>query len=369
MAKSSRGSQLFVLLVIVVLAIQFGPSLLPRSPVQVKLQVNGQETYVAETWQEWTIQYENKETAVISSDNMLVSLEVSPKTFGENSYVKVKIPIRWKGGLSSPYFAGVVTSSKIFIGQTSNLNYLGETTSAAQYLRDPDNPKDSIVFSEFWVGGSKAIANLKAQHAGTVGDCNPVLYFVMGYGLGYELLYELWHGRALLNIQPLLDKFAGQVSSFYLWIQASQKWTTHGYGGQITDSKTVYFELQAPFSITTPQTYTAPFTVTAGGTTSGGSVYLTVEIPAYTITRVATTYIGLYTTVTVEATTYSTATKVTLTAGQAPPLGLLGDFIAWLKKYFGEYWWAALICIIVIGIFLLKWLLGGGGSNVTIRGK
>ena len=299
------------------------------------------------SWQEWEVRYENGELGTISSDTLWIFLQVTPKNFGENSYVKVKVPIRWKGGLAWPYFAGVVTSAKIFIGEAGDLNYLGETTSAAQYLRDPDTPKDSIVYSEFWVGGSKAIADLKAKHAGTLGDCNPIVYYAMGFGLGYQILYELWHGRALLNIQPLLDKFAGKVPSFNLWIQASQKWTTHGWGGQITDSRSVEFELQAPFLIDKPVTYTAPFTITAGGTTSAGTVYVTVVVPPYTITRTATTYSGLYTTITVGATTYSTATTVTLTAG-ADVFGPLNSLIAWLR----EYWWLVLIAVVALAFLL-----------------
>jgi len=362
MAEKRTGTILFVLLVLSILFLSVCPPIQYRKPLQVKLQIAGNKVNVAETWQEWEIQYENRETETIYSDNILISLQLTAKNFGDNSFVKVRIPIKWKGGLTWPYYAGVETKAKVFIGQAGDMNYLGEVTSATQYFDDRFVVKDSVVFSELWIGGSKAIADLKAKHVGAGEPAHPLIYYAMGFGLGWNLLYEMFHGRALLNIQDLLDKFGGKVPTFNLWIEASQEWNTIGTAGIILDKKTVEFELQAPFNIGRPLTYTAPFTITAGGFTSAGTVYVTVVVPPYTITRTATTYSGLYTTVTVEPTTYSTATTVTLTAGPTALPDWLLAIINWLKSIFGQWWWVVALVV----IFVVLWLIFRRRESSTV---
>jgi hypothetical protein len=312
----------------------------------------GEIAHVADTWQEWEVQYESGSPETIYSDNVLISLQLTAKNFGDNSYVKARIPIRWLGGVTWPYYVGAETKAKVFIGQAGDMNYLGEATSATNYFDDRLVVKNTIVFSELWIGGAKAIADLKAKHTGA-GEPNPYVYYLMGAGLGWNLLYEMWNGRALLNIQSLLDKFGGLVPTFNLWIQASQKWNTMGTAGRILDTKNVDFELQAPFNIDKPLTYTAPFTITAGGYTSAGTVYVTVVVPPYTITRTATIYSGLSTTVTVEGTTYSTGTTVTLTAGATVLPDWFVSILNWLKSIFGGWWWA----VILVAFFVLLWLI------------
>jgi hypothetical protein len=74
-----KTGKLFAVVILLALAWHFLPQYL-KQPTPVVLQVNGQDTHVADTWQEWTIQYEGGETATISSDIAPVLLQVPVKS-------------------------------------------------------------------------------------------------------------------------------------------------------------------------------------------------------------------------------------------------------------------------------------------------
>jgi len=356
MAKRGiRGSTLLILLMLLVAALHFAPQYV-RSPVQIKLQLAGQEVHAADVWQEWETRYETGEQATLYSDQVLVSLQLSPRSFGTRSYTRVRVPTKWVGKLDFWTTVSVQTTADIYLGYGGNVVPVGSVTTLTRVFTH-DTPDSFTVYPEFWLCGSQSVVDeLKRAQVGT-----EETIWEVGWLRSNGVPYEAYMGRAFLNVEPLLNEMEGRHPEFRLYVKARQEWWAVLFPLQRQPSRFYDIPFEAPFSTTKPLTYTAPVTVTAGWTTIGQTAGIFITY-SYVFTVTETTYTLRTTTLTVTRTTETIKTSDFIPVKPAGTADVLSQIKGWLSKYFGDYWWIALIIIVVIVLFLLKWLFGSGGE-------